>query len=251
VAERIYHDDEAASVARLRGARLPDVSQVPHPPRHWIGVGQAFGRRLFGSRFRVHVHGAENVPETGPVILASNHMGYIDGPLLFTASPRPLHALVKIEMFTGRVGVLLAKMGSIPVYRAGADPAAVKSCLRVLSEDGAVAIYPEGNRGLGDVAQTKPGAAYLALVSAAPVVPVACLGTRDDGAGTSSLPRRGARLDAVFGEPLRFTAEPIPWPRRRAQVAEVQAEIQRRLAAHVRDACEMTGQRFPSLPQTD
>lgn len=215
-----------------------------------MGPGRAVGRGLFRSGFESRVHGADRVPRSGPVILASNHMGYIDGPLLFTVSPRPVHALVKREMFDGRTGSLLSRMGQISVDRYDVDPAAVKMCLRVLADHGVVAIYPEGNRGLGDVAQTKPGAAYLALVSGAPVVPVACLGTRDDGAGTSSLPKRGSRLDTVFGEPVSFTDAPVPWPRTQARVAEVQAAIHRMLAAHVREACDLTGQRFPSLPQT-
>jgi 1-acyl-sn-glycerol-3-phosphate acyltransferase len=215
-----------------------------------MAPSRALGRGLFRSGFDVRVHGSERVPSAGPVILASNHMGYVDGPLLFTVSPRPVHALVKREMFEGRMGSFLARAGQISVDRYEVDPAAVKACLRVLSDSKVVAIYPEGNRGLGDVARTKPGAAYLALVSGAPVVPVACLGTRDDGAGVSSLPKRGARLDAVFGEPVRFTDRPVPWPRRQAHVAEVQAEIHRLLAAHVRAACDLTGQRFPSLPQT-
>jgi 1-acyl-sn-glycerol-3-phosphate acyltransferase len=205
---------------------------------------------MFRTRFESHVHGVEHVPRTGPVILASNHMGYLDGPLLFSVTPRSVHALVKREMFHGHTGRLLSRLGQIAIDRDFVDPAAVKVCLRVLADGGVVAIYPEGNRGLGDVAQTKPGAAYLALVSAAPVVPVACLGTRDDGAGTSALPKRGARVDTVFGEPLRFATAPVPWPRTQARVREVQAEIQRILAAHVREACELTGQRFPSLPQT-
>ena len=229
---------------------LPDVSRVTPPSARWQSSGRVVGRGIFRRGFQTHVHGVEHVPASGPVILASNHMGYVDGPLLFSVAPRPVHALVKREMFEGRVGSLLSRMGQISINRDDVDPAAVKTCLRVLADDGVVVIYPEGNRGLGDVAQTKPGAAYLALVSAAPIVPVACLGTRDDGAGVSSLPKRGSRLDAVFGPPVSFTDTPVPWPRRRARVAEVQAEIQQLLAAHVREACDMTGQRFPSLPQT-
>jgi 1-acyl-sn-glycerol-3-phosphate acyltransferase len=230
--------------------RLPDLSHVTPPPRRWMPAGRTVGRGMLRARFESHVHGLENLPRSGPVILASNHMGYLDGPLLFSVTPRPVHALVKREMFYGRTGRLLTRLGQIAVDRDYVDPGAVKVCLRVLADGGVVAIYPEGNRGLGDVAQTKPGAAYLALVSAAPVVPVACLGTRDDGAGMSSMPKRGARVDTVFGEPLRFTSTPVPWPRTQTRVGQVQAEIQRILAAHVREACDLTGQRFPSLPQT-
>ena len=50
------------------------------------------------------MHGTERVPRTGPVIFASNHTGVIDGPLLAIFSPRPAHALTKVEMFKGCMG---------------------------------------------------------------------------------------------------------------------------------------------------
>lgn len=89
-------------------------------------------------------------------------------------------------------------------------------------------------QGCGDVFQTRGGAAYLALISETPVVPVAYLGTRPAGAPTSSMPGRGARLDTVFGAPLKFEQ---PWAPTKARVRAVQAEIQAALAAHVQAAC--------------
>jgi len=208
-------------------------------------VGRRIARMLL-RRYDVRVVGTDLVPKDGPVILASNHIGYLDGPLLFGVSPRPVHALVKDSMFRGRTGRMLTAMGQISVDRTVADARAVKLCLKVLSQRRALAIYPEGNRGLGDVSITKGGAAYFALVTGAPVVPVACLGTRTHGAHPNSMPERGTRVDTVFGEPMRF--DPVPWPRTKQTVAEVQAEIQARLATHVKAACEVTGQRLPGLP---
>ncbi len=225
---------------------LPDLSYVAAPPTRWQGAGRAAIRSMVRSRFDFRSHGEENVPRRGPVILASNHMGYIDGPLLVGFAPRPVHALVKSSMFKGRLGVAMRRMGQIPVDRRVVDPLAVKRCLAVLAAGRVVAIYPEGERGRGDVTRTKGGAAYLALVSGAPVVPVACLGTRTDGAVIASVPVSGSRLDTVFGEPIRFDA--VPWPRTKGQVAEVQAEIQRTLAAHVETACYLTGHSLPAMP---
>jgi len=145
--------------------------------------------------------------------------------------------------------VALVKNGQIAIDRRTVDIRAVKQCLAVLASGGVVGIYPEGARGRGDVARTRGGAAYLALVSGAPVVPVACLGTRPDGAATSAMPGRGVRLDTVFGAPLMF--EQQPWPRTKARVGAVQAEIQAALATHVQAACDLTGQRLPSMPAAD
>lgn len=106
VADRIAPGGASGTFGQSR-AGLPDLSRVPAPPSRLLGPSRAFGRQLFRSGFNVHVHGSERVPSAGPVILASNHMGYVDGPLLFTVSPRPVHALVKREMFEGRMGGFL------------------------------------------------------------------------------------------------------------------------------------------------
>lgn len=209
-------------------------------------AAKTFARRALLRRYRIVITGADSVPRTEPVILASNHVGYVDGPLLLAVAPRPAHALVKSTMFVGRLGQVLTRTGQISVNRRTCDPRAVKTCLRVLDAGGVVAIYPEGVRGVGDVRRTKPGAAYLALVTGAPVVPVACLGTREAGASTKAMPARGSRLDVVFGRPLQFAA--VGWPRTKARVAVVQAEIQAALAAHVQAACASTGHTLPALP---
>lgn len=224
---------------------LPKTTEVPHPPVRGTALGRFLIPAFLRLRARSHVHGALLVPPTGPVILASNHMGLMDGPVLFAVAPRRIHALVKHKMFQGRLGWLLLRAGQIPVQRHEVDPGAVKACLRVLRDGGTIAIYPEGTRGTGAVDHAHGGAAYLALVTGAPIVPVAVLGTRPDGGRQGAMPTKGARIDTVFGAPFSYPAE--PWPRTRARVDVVRREVQERLAAHVAAACELTGQTLPAL----
>ena len=86
------------------------------PSRWWVdapppsGLGLAIGRwvtNMLARRWNVEVFGRENVPLSGPVILASNHMAMLDGPVMAAAAPRAFHALVKIEMFVGPGTALL------------------------------------------------------------------------------------------------------------------------------------------------
>lgn len=224
---------------------MPVLDDVATLTARWMWFGRFVVRRSF-RRYDVHVHGMDRLPADGPVILASNHMGYLDGPLLFISATRGVHAMIKESMFSGPMGFGLTKMGQIEVDRFNVDPRAVKKTLRLLRSGRVVSIYPEGARGRGDVVATKGGAAYFALVTGAPVVPVACLGTRASRASTETRPPKGTRLDLVVGEALRFEA--VPWPRTKQQVAQVQAEIQSALAAHVKHACELTGQTLPELP---
>lgn len=224
---------------------VPVLDDVPTLTGRWMWFGRFVVRQSFRG-YDVHVHAMDKLPADGPVILASNHIGYLDGPLLFISAPRGVHAMIKESMFSGPMGYGLTKMGQIEVDRFNFDPGAVKKTLRLLRSGRVVSIYPEGARGRGDVVATKGGAAYCALVTGAPVVPVACLGTRANGASTDTRPPKGTRLDLVIGDALRFEA--IAWPRTRQRVAQVQAEIQEALAAHVRRACELTGQTLPDLP---
>lgn len=235
-------------VDRSRFAHLPDLSTVKPPPTRLMGASQRI-LQIWLRRYESHVHGLEQVPLTGPVIFASNHMGYLDGPLLFTVAPRRVHALVKEQMFDSFFGHVLLQIGQICIDRWNPDPRAVKTCLRILDDGGVVAIYPEGSRGRGDIAVSKGGAAYLALVSGAPIVPVACLGTRADGASLDKMPRRGTRVDTVFGAAIRVAPE--PWPRTQQQVRSLNAVVQETLAAHVKSACELTGHTLPALPVID
>ena len=222
---------------------LPRVDTVRSPHDRFFRTFRPSGRAALRTLWRVHNHGAHHVPATGPVIVASNHVGLMDGPLLAIFCPRPVHALTKREMFDGRTGHGLRAVGQIPLNRTQVDPAAVKTCLRVLDQDKVVGIYPEGARGAGDFGHLHAGVAYLALASGAPVVPVVSFGTRPPGGGRNALPRRGGRIDFVYGAPVRVPRR--PWPRTREQVRDTAALLHRELLAHLDRARAETGLDLP------
>jgi 1-acyl-sn-glycerol-3-phosphate acyltransferase len=226
----------------LHRAVPPYWRGVDGPPRRGLGTARVLASGFVRAGWRVRVHSRHHVPRSGPVILASNHAGFLDGPLLCAVTTRPVHALVKDEMFRGRVGQTLRRLGQIPVERHCVDIGAVRSSLAVLDRGDVLAIYPEGTRGTGDFAKIKPGVAYFALCTGAPVVPVACLGTRPaDGSG--GLPSLRTRVDVVFGAPVRL--ELTPWPRRRDVVREKARWLQDWLVRHLREACLTTGRQLP------
>ncbi|RYB92105.1 1-acyl-sn-glycerol-3-phosphate acyltransferase [Nocardioides oleivorans] len=194
-------------------------------------------------RWPVTVHHAERVPATGGVILAANHVGVIDGPLLATFSPRPVHALTKHEMFAGRLGGLLRATGQVPLDRFHADPGAIRTCLRVLRGGGVVGIFPEGTRGSGELRRFHHGAAYLALVTGAPVVPVTLIGTRPPGGGSNALPARGEAIDLVLGQPWQTPQQ--PWPRTREQVAATSVLLRGHLLSELGSALSQTRRSLP------
>ena len=172
---------------------------VPSPagPAWARWVGWFLGRVVWNAE----VVGRERVPAEGPVVLAANHVTLIDGPVLIGIAPRHLHVIAKQELFRGPVGTVLAWGGQIPVDRSNGR-AALQSALGVLRRGGAIGIFPEGNRGRGAVEDVRAGAAWLAVHGAAPLVPVAILGTRLTGESLDHIPGLRRRFYVELGDPV-------------------------------------------------
>src|SRR3954469_10147043 len=105
----------------LRRRDVPILDDIAAPPERWMWLGRFLVRRWLG-RYDIHVEGIDRIPSEGPVILASNHVGYLDGPLLFSTAKRGVHAMVKESMFAGPLGYGLTKMGQICLDRFRTDP---------------------------------------------------------------------------------------------------------------------------------
>jgi 1-acyl-sn-glycerol-3-phosphate acyltransferase len=163
--------------------------------------------------FRPRVQGLANVPATGPVILACNHLSFSDSIFTPLIVKRRVTFVAKAEYFTGKgiKGWLMRQFfsgtGTIPVDRSGgrAAQAALDTLLRVLRSGGIAGIYPEGTRSPdGRLYRGKTGVARLALESGAPVVPVALLNT-DEIQPTGQLMPKVRPVGIRFGEPLDFS----------------------------------------------
>jgi 1-acyl-sn-glycerol-3-phosphate acyltransferase len=127
---------------------------------------------------RWEVHGQENVPPTGPFLLAVNHCSYVDPVLLIVGVPRYLRFMVKSELYKPIAGQLLRAVGTFPVRRGLADREALATTLRLLKDGGAVVVFPEGTRSRnGRLLRGLPGTMALALRAEAPVLPAAIMGT--------------------------------------------------------------------------
>lgn len=209
------------------------------------GLGFVRGRvsGYLHRRWEIHERGRARVPASGPVILASNHIGWLDGPLLVATAPRPPHAMVKDEEFVGKTGRFLRFVGQIKVSRKRTDVGAVRQAIRALEAEQCVLIYPEGRRGDGEFRRFKGGVAYLALTTGAPVVPVAIFGTRQPGEPSNARPARGSRLDIVYGKPIQFPMQ--GWPRDRGMLEDAGVQIHEHLRAHVSAAKDALKRELP------
>ena len=163
--------------------------------------------------FRPQASGLENVPKSGPAILASNHLSYADWLFMPLSLPRRVSFVAKAEYFTspGVKGwfqkLFFSGAGQIPIDRSGADAAegALLSAKSVLDKGDLFGIYPEGTRSHdGRLYRGKTGVARLALETGVPVVPCAVVGTdvvAPPGKTFGSFTRPIVR----YGEPLDFS----------------------------------------------
>lgn len=201
---------------------------------------------------RAEVTGAEHVPMTGPVIIASNHLSFFDSVILPATSPRPISFLAKAEYFTGRgvVGAwnrfFFTAAGTIPVDRdeTRAAQRSLEVALEVLAKDGAFGIYPEGTRSRdGRLYRGHTGIGHLVLESGAPVVPVALRGTEKiQPVGSRFL--RPAKVSVEFGPTLWLAERYAGMPRGKAR-REIADEVMS--AIHAMSGQELAG-RYNARP---
>lgn len=214
-------------------------------PAPWRAkVGRPVGSSIFRTIYRGRALGTERVPATGPVLLVANHAAFLDGPLVFSLAPRPVNFLVKQEAFSGPFGRLIQTVGQIPIDRGVGDRAALGRAVAVLERGGAVGIFPEGNRQGGEVQNVNQGAAWIALRTGAPIVPVAVLGTRVAGADADAWPMPRSVLTVDFGLPFHLAAPPGLPGRERLRAATDQ--LRDTLADHVRRARVDNGATAPT-----
>jgi 1-acyl-sn-glycerol-3-phosphate acyltransferase len=128
------------------------------------------------------VHGRENVPKTGAVIVASNHISYWDPLLVGTAAMREQHFLAKEELFRGPLGWLIRSYNAIPIRRGRADLSGLAKATDVLRAGRSLILFPEGTRQRdGELRAARPGLGMLAVGSDALVVPTCIMGSNRPG----------------------------------------------------------------------
>lgn len=187
--------------------------------------------------FRPRILGKKNVPAYGAVLIASNHLSFIDSVVVTLVAPRSISFLAKSEYFTGTgfkgwmSRAFFTGIGAIPVERGAGHAAqeALDSGLRVLQDGGAFAIYPEGTRSRdGRLYRGRTGVAWLALTAGSVVIPVALTGTENlQPPGATSV--RLARVTVEFGAPMDLSRHgPATSGRaRRAATDDIMEAIQR------------------------
>ena len=130
--------------------------------------------------FGFEVKGAENVPEKGPFIIASNHVSYADPTVIaVTCNTAQIFFIAKHELFNIPVfGLWVRAVGSIKIERNSHSSEPLRKAVNRLREGRALGMFPEGRRSTdGNLQKAQPGMGFIAAKSGAPVIPVYISGT--------------------------------------------------------------------------
>lgn len=174
---------------------MPDIPVLLH------NIFYLVFKNLFYSAFRViwrmKVTGRENIPGSGGVIIASNHITLADPPVVGSAVGRILFFLAKEELFANPVfGWVIRNLNALPVKRGSADVGALKTSLKILNGGKGLILFPEGERRKDGFGKPRPGVAMLAQRAECPVVPAYVHNTDK----MSSL----RQIRVYFGRPIFF-----------------------------------------------
>ena len=155
---------------------------------------------------RAKVSGLENFPKYGPAIIVFNHLGDADMVLMMATLPykSAVEGIGKIELYDHWfVGPVFRAHGMIWVHRGQPDRRAMRAALDALAEGRMVTLAPEGRQSvIGGLEEGNPGAAFLALKSGAPLVPIGLTGTENSHIGNHLKRMRRAPVTLSVGKPF-------------------------------------------------
>jgi 1-acyl-sn-glycerol-3-phosphate acyltransferase len=183
-----------------------------------------FARFVFFLTFRTHVRGRYNIPRKGPYIIASNHLSWLDVPLVALPVPGKVVYMAKDESFHGRFGWLVRFLGAFPVKRGEGDRQALRTSDELLKHKKVLVIFPEGTRSkTHTLAKAHAGLGMIALRAGVPVIPVAIYGSEH------AWKRFNAHVTIEYGEPVLL--KPASAKITRNDITAATDEIMRRIAA--------------------
>ena len=187
----------------------------------WIGIRNALKFFKMGK-----IHGWENIPLNGGIIIASNHISYFDPPILGSCTPREVHYLAKWELFKFKpFGSFLRSVNAIPIKRNVIDRQALIESLDILNQGKALLVFPEGTRNLrAKLLPPKLGVGKLALEAGVSIVPAHIANSQRPVRSFLS----GKPIEVKFGPPIPKTwLEQVPKDKEgyRLVVAEILQRI--------------------------
>lgn len=198
-----------------------------------FAIGRWVCRVVLADFFNHEIYGEENIPKSGGVLIASNHVSFLDPPAVAGSAPRNCYSFARKTLFkTGFSGWVFRQFLTIPVDRDGGnDLGAIKTVLKRLKEGQAVLLFPEGTRSEdGKLQEAKRGAGMLAAMSQVPIVPTRVFGTFEAWNRHMKNPCAFRPTAVVYGKPI-FPEEYDPGKTHPERYQEISSLIMERIGA--------------------
>lgn len=205
------------------------MNSIPNPKLYEFI--RAIANWYFDSLYDYTQTGLEQIPKSGAVIFAANHVSFYDPPAIGSCHHRQINYFARDTLFRGLFGKALLEIGTIPVARENAEVASLRAIFKSLKSGGAVAIYPEGTRSPdGQLMEPKAGAGMIACKSKATVIPTRIFGSYEAFGRSDKIPKIGGRIHIVYGAPMT-TEEIDPGKEHPERYLEASRRIMARIAA--------------------
>lgn len=199
-----------------------------------------FSRWVYRVYFRLYhrgeVHHRERLPMDCGVILAGNHVSFLDPPMFGAACRREAFYMARDTLFRNPIANwVLRSWNCVPIKREGGDIGAMRTALRLLEEGKAVLMFPEGTRSKdGQLQEARAGIGMIVARSRATIVPMRIFGADKAMPRGTSIPRP-SKLDITFGEPFQYpfpaNMDELKGDALKAVYLDIGREIMRRIAA--------------------
>ena len=206
------------------GKRAKNLYEPYDTPWWFWAALRTAARFIYFLKLDLHVIGRENIPEEGPFIIASNHLSWMDVPLVPSFLKRKVVYMAKEELFYGRVGWLVRLLGAFPVKRGEADRQSLRAADTQLKAGKIFMIFPEGTRSkIHQLGKGHVGLGMIALRAGVPVVPVAVWGSE------YTFKKLRPRVTISYGKPMLLT--PKGKKITREDIEEATEKVMRAIAA--------------------
>ncbi len=200
--------------------------------RTWYALCRQVARLFFAVVFGIRVYGRERLPETGGVLVVSNHQSYLDPILAAVGMARPFQPMARASLFRmAPFRWLIRSLYAFPVRRGTADLAAMREALRRLRAGGVVLVFPEGTRTRdGSIGRLLPGPVALAGRAKVPIVPMVIDGAFEAWPRSQAIPWPH-RIRVACGRPVHVESDAEAegvMERVRDDMCELQAQLRTR-----------------------
>ena len=223
--QSLQSEQASASVKPVKPGKHGKNLYEPYEPPTWFWITlRAVARFVYFLKLNLRVLGRENVPKEGAFIIASNHLSWMDVPLVPSFLKRKVVYMAKEELFYGKIGWIVRFMGAFPVKRGEADRQSLRAANTQLKAGKVFMIFPEGTRSkIRQLGKGHVGLGIIALRAGVPVVPVAVWGSEN------TFKKLRPRVTVSYGKPLLLT--PKGNKITREDIEEATDEVMRAIAA--------------------